>query len=86
MAKQEVILSKEETFWRQKSREKWLEEGDRNTNFFHNSTIYNRSKNKITCIKNHQGILVEKPRKIVDTFVTHFKNILNNYEGSNKVA
>lgn len=50
LMKQEYILSKEETFWRQKSREKWLEEGDRNTNFFHNSTIQNRSLKKITSI------------------------------------
>ena len=29
---------------------------------------------------------MEKPSEIADIFVTHFKNVLNNYEGSNKVA
>ena len=86
LARQEDILTKEESFWRQKSREKWLDEGDRNTKYFHNSTLYNRSKSKITTIKNLSGILSDKPSEIAETFVKHFQNTLNNYEGSNRTA
>lgn len=29
------LLSREETFWRQRARTQWLKESDRNTRFFH---------------------------------------------------
>jgi hypothetical protein len=34
--------TQEETYWRQKSHIQWLKEGERNTNFFHTSTIKQR--------------------------------------------
>ncbi|XP_057851263.1 uncharacterized protein LOC131061548 [Cryptomeria japonica] len=43
----EDILAKEEIFWKQKTRETWLEDGDRNTKFFHNSVKRKRERNKI---------------------------------------
>ena len=86
LTKQEDILTKEEIFWRQKSREKWLEEGDRNTKFFHNSTIQKRSFQKISSISTLQGVRTENPSEIADTIVSHFKSLLNNYEGSNREA
>ena len=44
----EDILDKDEIFWKQTSRETWLKEGDKNTNFFHNSTKIKRANNKIS--------------------------------------
>ena len=72
LTKQEDILSKEEIFWRQKSQERWLEEGDQNTKFFHNSTLYNRIKSKISSIRNHLGIMTDKSNEILEIFVDHF--------------
>lgn len=48
--KLEKVLEREEIFWKQKSREQWLREGDRNTKFFHLSTMRHRTYNKITKI------------------------------------
>ena len=60
LRKQEELLSKEEIFWRQKSREKWLDEVEKITKFFHNSTIANRANNRISSIKNQSGNFTEK--------------------------
>lgn len=44
------ILAREEVYWRQKSRELWLVDGDRNINFFHASTKMKRVRSRISCI------------------------------------
>ncbi|XP_057840889.2 uncharacterized protein LOC131050696 [Cryptomeria japonica] len=53
------VLAREDIYWRQKSRECWLGEGDRNTNFFHNSVKARRSQNKITTIYNSENVLLD---------------------------
>ena len=44
-----------ELMWRQKSRETWLKEGNRNSRFFHLSTIIRRGQNSIDAIKLDNG-------------------------------
>ena len=41
----EVVLSQEEDIWALKSRVNWLVQGDRNTNFYHVSTLVRRKRN-----------------------------------------
>jgi len=44
-------LLKSEVLWQQKSRELWLKQGDKNSKFFHLSTIIRRRSNHIDAIK-----------------------------------
>ncbi|KAG8372343.1 hypothetical protein BUALT_Bualt12G0056200 [Buddleja alternifolia] len=45
-----------ETFWHQKSRLKWLRDGDANTKFFHLSSILHRRNNKICEVTTSTGV------------------------------
>ncbi|XP_029152412.1 uncharacterized protein [Arachis hypogaea] len=51
----ENILIQEEILWFQKARCKWIKFGDRNTKFFHGSTMIRRRRNKITSLQNDNG-------------------------------
>lgn len=44
-------LLQEETFWRQKSRVKWLAEGEKNTKFFHLTVMQRKRRSHIRRIK-----------------------------------
>ncbi|GLT30193.1 hypothetical protein SLA2020_050080 [Shorea laevis] len=44
-------LHAEELFWCQKSRVEWTASGDRNTKFYHASTVIRRGKNRISALK-----------------------------------
>lgn len=46
------ILAQEEMLWFQKSWAKWIVQGERNTRFYHLSTIIRRRKSKVTFLKN----------------------------------
>ena len=50
----------EEVSWRQKSREIWLKEGDRNTGFFHRMANSHRRRNSITSIRINGRNLVKE--------------------------
>eukprot|EP00253_Pinus_taeda_P003282 PITA_03282 len=60
----ENFCKQEEIFWRQKSRVKWLKEGERNTRFFHRSTLANRNHNGISSIKDERGKLLSSHEDI----------------------
>ncbi|XP_059073249.1 uncharacterized protein LOC131874050 [Cryptomeria japonica] len=78
MADHESILAKEEFFWKQKSRETWLEVGDKNTKFFHNSVRMRRVRNHISRIKVSNGSEVVNPIIIAKEVVDFFSLILNS--------
>lgn len=55
VAEYNQILEQEELLWFQKSRIQWYQAGERNTRFFHLSTVCRRRRNKIYMLKNEGG-------------------------------
>lgn len=66
----------EETYWWQKSKDKWLSGGDRNTQFFHNSVKASRQRKGIDKLLNSDGVEVfseaAKGQVAIDFYSTLF--------------
>eukprot|EP00253_Pinus_taeda_P036190 PITA_36190 len=65
----------EEVSWRQKSRIRWLKEGEKNTKFFHKTTVQWRMRNQISQVNNAQGVKVETQEEIEQEFLHYFKEM-----------
>ncbi|KAL8141586.1 hypothetical protein V2J09_014618 [Rumex salicifolius] len=57
-------MEQEELHWLQKSRELWLQAGDRNTLFFDLSTLIRRRRNKVLNLLNDVGVWIDDPREL----------------------
>ncbi|GAU34270.1 hypothetical protein TSUD_321160 [Trifolium subterraneum] len=53
------IIRKEELMWYQRSRAKWLKDGDRNTKYYHLKTINRKRRNNVNMLKNDSGQWVD---------------------------
>ena len=51
-----VTLEQEELVWYQKSRQQWITCGDRNTSFFHTSTLIRRQSNWVEVLRVNGGV------------------------------
>ena len=51
-----AALRVEEMFWEQKARVRWLQEGDRNTKFFHSVVKHRMARSIIHRIRNGRGV------------------------------
>lgn len=47
-----LILDQREIFWRQRSKQLWLQSGDKNTKYFHTAASARRQSNHIHKLKN----------------------------------
>lgn len=57
--------------WHQRSRMKWLHDGDRNTSYYHMKATGRKSRNRIQMLRGHDSVWVEegeRPKGMVSQF------------------
>jgi hypothetical protein len=75
-----VILFVEESTWRLRSRAILLNNGDKNTKFFHKYATLRRSQNNIWDIEDESGVLHSFEYEIKKIALKHLKNQYNVIE------
>ncbi|KAK1275557.1 hypothetical protein QJS04_geneDACA010953 [Acorus gramineus] len=63
-----------EIFWAQRSRAKWIVEGDQNTRYFQAKVHWRRAHNRIERIRSMNGSMITNPEDIRQLVLSHFTN------------
>ncbi|KAL8119749.1 hypothetical protein AgCh_017015 [Apium graveolens] len=69
------LLEKKEIFWRQRAKQFWLRDGDKNTRFFHKYASVRKEHNKIKRLKDENGEWRDKEEEIQGLITEYFQNI-----------
>ncbi|KAJ1399226.1 Zinc finger, CCHC-type [Sesbania bispinosa] len=69
----ELLRKQENIYWAQRSRIKWLHHGDRNSKFFHASTIQRRDRNKLFRLRDTVGNWVKGQNDIEKLVLDHYQ-------------
>lgn len=75
-----LILLQEEILWFQKARTKWLNDGDRNTSYYHLKTRIKRSRSCVELLKNEQNEWVEGKAQCGEVVNLFFQGLLREDE------
>uniref|UniRef100_A0A803PY51 Reverse transcriptase domain-containing protein n=1 Tax=Cannabis sativa TaxID=3483 RepID=A0A803PY51_CANSA len=69
------LLAQEETYWQQRSRVDWLQNGDQNTKFFHAYASSRRKHNTIKFLNDDRGIAVHSKQGMTDIITAYFGDL-----------
>ncbi|XP_020694670.1 uncharacterized protein LOC110108384 [Dendrobium catenatum] len=68
-----LVLNNLNTWWKQRAKAKWINEGDVNTKFFQSFANSRRNANRISQVKYSNGILTEDTKEIEEVFRRFFQ-------------
>ncbi|XP_061368719.1 uncharacterized protein LOC133311659 [Gastrolobium bilobum] len=69
------ILDQDEQLWHQKSKGDWIRDGDRNTRFYHTSTLIRRKRNKVLKLQDEAGHWINGEEELIALARNFFINL-----------
>jgi len=72
------LLKQEETWWAQRAKVHWLQQGDLNTRFFHHKASQRNGRNHIYIIQDARGNIWKDSDHIHSIFLDYFQNIFSS--------
>ena len=73
-----VLLDRKAWMWSQRSRVRWVSQGDSNTKYFHSQATQRHRKNKILGIKDEIGTWQDQPTEIAVVLVNYFQELFSS--------
>ncbi|XP_060962336.1 uncharacterized protein LOC133032418 [Cannabis sativa] len=69
------VLAQKEVFWKQRSKQMWLQSGDQNTKYFHACASTRHKNNQILSLKNKSGIWVDWENGLPGVIEDYFREL-----------
>lgn len=77
-ARLEKLLHKEEIYWKQRCRVDWLNEGDRNTAYFHKFTFARRKRNYIHRLRENDNSLISTQEDLENHITGYYSQLFSS--------
>lgn len=80
------MLKKQEIYWKQRSKQFWLQAGDQNTRFFHNFATGRRRNNQVHRLKNKNGEWRDNEQDVQGIILDYFVELFASSRSERRLS